>query len=315
MSVEKHLHLVQDILQGKLKTKYFCGPQKWQFSSCDRVQISENLRPFANDYFHPLNPAFLYEFSSLEAMLSFPVICARDGVVTLFDFFWEHPTPLENGPLLLVAHELYPLVPPAWQSQVLPYRVGPKLAEKGGQKKILFYGLAQDSYTSVPHLKKILPLIPRGAEVHALFFVEDDPFFDPPHEIIDAAFPFIQEIALTLQTPVHFRTYSDFLEEKNLADFSFLDLQEKNFSLSDNTLTHYLYSRGAHNLTEPSSTSTPLVKIPLSPFHELQLLPPHPNKNLSSLFSMISKVRQSPLIEDPGQKDYFCALKELASLL
>ena len=308
---------INNIISGKIHLPSFCGPNKWQFSSNENILTTESLRPFANDYFHPLNPSFLYEYNSLESMLEFPLITARDGVSTLFDFFQNYPEPKMHGPHLLISHFLSPLIPSSWQNNCLAYNIFSFENLNSDLNKILLFGLSSTSYTNREVIKekllsKILP-----SEVHLMLFVEDDPFYEPKREIVDNCFPLMHEISRNIDgRKVIFHTYESFLQLNDLDEFYFLDLQENNFVLSDNSITQYLLSRGAKPWEKYQCASHPLLSLNLSPYHQLQIENLKPSDSEIQLYrNKLSKMHTENLIANPENEQYFWQLKFLANLL
>lgn len=170
-----------------------------------------SLWPSSDDFFHPLNPMFSVFFADTRQVNAYDVVLLRDGAHTLLDFYIRFPTPKKSRTLFLVNAELYFLVPDAWRSQTLAYRVD--YAHQKPSNKLVFYGLISETFMSWNrskyHLPNWLKKFSPDSDVSAYFVVRNEAI---NHQWDDKTISF--EVATTLQH--HFNKKIEFLNYESL---------------------------------------------------------------------------------------------------
>lgn len=273
------------------------------------------LSHHSRSYFSPFRASFLFEMKSLEALSYFSPVLIRDGGMTLLHFFYRHPTPPNPEILLFVHKKLQNLVPIKWRPQVLYYDIKNKQQANLTplNLKILFlvsaYGERQNSLIYTQNiLQKIQKLAQdRPLEISVCPISSQNKEDSSTSDILTAHYTqTVLQIAAATKTTPSMQTVSD-LQNKDLSNWNFIDLNEHCFYYGDSFLQHILYLQSAQPLFSDSSTNDSAKKVltvPLSFSHELHLYELMPNIYAQDLQIALEKFRTTfSLSQEENQHD------------
>jgi hypothetical protein len=135
------------------------------------------LWPSSDEFYHPLNPMFATFLSEPRHISAYNLVLLRDGAGSLLDFYLRFPTPKSSSTLFLVSANLYFLVPEAWRSQTLAYRIN--VPEITITKKLVLFCLLSETFLSWNrfhnHIDQWLKQFPKDADVSAYFAIRNEP--------------------------------------------------------------------------------------------------------------------------------------------
>lgn len=182
--------------------------------------------PSSEEFYHPLNPMFSLFLRTYLQLNFFPVILLRDGALGLTDFFLRFPVPKKTQTRILVHADLAYLVPMAWRSLVLGYRMT-GTNTYAPTKKYLFYALISDHFLAWNQLRTILPewlkQFDSNASVSA-FCVSRSEVYD--HSWSDRKTPmeFTSSMQLHFKTPIEYLTWNQAKALSSKKDVTFINM-------------------------------------------------------------------------------------------
>lgn len=270
-----------------------------------------DLYPLVQEYYHELNPYFLYNLCQPELNKLVDVVTVRDGLCTFANFMLENFTTLPKlGPKVFLIHpDLAPLVPPSVAQYFACWNiVQKKQTQLEKAKKVIIFGFASDEYlgnfdylsTRIQELKTISP----EAKVEIFCPIRKDIFGSNKREslaiihLIDNLKDIFGNRKLSFLRSDHFFDNTDF---KNTY---FFDLKLDNFVVADNYLHYYVQSRGAtvNNDSLEVAPENSIFNLDLSIHHELHVTP---LPKVNNLFTEIFFYKK----QNPGIKELMLDMK------
>jgi hypothetical protein len=243
-------------------------------------QIFSELYPQCLEYFHELNPGFLFKISKAEYLAQFQAMTVRDGALGFGSFI------LKNFQILpslkthfFIDRHLTSLVPNNLRQQFSCWQiVQKKKVEISKAKRIVITGLMNEQ--SLPSLEAIkksvetLTDVNPSAEVEVFLPIRNNPF-GPLWKESFIGYQIIEVIKNVL--PNHkltFLGHSDLFEHSSLQNAYCLDLMTSRLTISDKYLNHYMASRGGSISTfNDEERQDHVFEIDLSFNHKVQFFP------------------------------------------
>jgi len=265
-----------------------------------------DLYPMAQEYYHELNPYFLFNMYRTDFFRFTKVFTVRDGFVPFASFILNNFNTfakLEAG-TFLVHPDLVPIIPANISSQFGTWRlVQKKQTELSKARKVIIFAFVSDQYLGtidqVREKLKELSTISKDATVELYLPIRKNVFETTGkesliiHHLMDAIKDSIPDRKLKILTSEQF---FDITEFKSTYIF---DLAADNFIVSDNYLHYYVQSRGA-TVNNGSLTKAPedsMFNLDLSLHHEFHVCPLPKKRNIFSDLLFYKKER-------PGIKDF-----------
>jgi hypothetical protein len=258
-----------------------------------------DLFPLAQEYYHELNPYFLFNLYRPDLFKFSKVITVRDGYLNFASFLVDNAKTIKNvtsGPLL-IHPDLAPLVPPFISDLFATWQIVQKkqIALKDA-KKVIIFGLVSNEYlgdlSKDEFLEKIrlklepLKEIPLTTKIELFLPLRKEIFKGHQTEQVNAylLMGLIKDI-LPGRTFEFINT--QILEEMNFKDHYFFDLGIDKFLVSDNYMHYFMQARGAtvNNNSFLSPPKDSLFSFDLSVYHEFHVSPlPQVDSIFSELF-------------------------------
>ncbi|MBA2405172.1 MAG: hypothetical protein H0V66_10410 [Bdellovibrionales bacterium] len=238
------------------KTQYESGKtlsksKSYHQHSPEVTKIYNELFPLALDYYHELNPSFLFKVSRLDQLKQYPALTVRDGSASFGSFILRNFQALPGLKTHLSIHpKLARLVPTNLRSQFSSWTiVQTKRIEISQAKRILILGLMSDQI--LPSLEKIkeqlqvLTTLKKDCQIDLYIPTRGNPFslvWKESHfayEVVEMIKSFLPH------TKLNFFNHRDLFEPASWQDVYCLDLMTYDLAITDSYLNHYLASRGA----------------------------------------------------------------------
>jgi len=227
--------------------------------------------PLNEKYFFELNPSFVYEYPSIEAMLTFPFIMLRDGFLGLYYFFLKNPVlPKKSETIFLIPSKFSEIIPKSWKDNVLLYSFK-YTNENLENSKWMYYGnISREIY-----FKKKLKdyIIPKNKDYYFLSPLQSIGYH-PSHSELELYMNF-QNLLLEISN-FKAKIINTFREDElNFIDKTFTceNVDKNNFLIYDDYLTHFFASKGASiKVINTKNEKMKTIKtIKLSQYHEIQI--------------------------------------------
>ncbi len=258
-----------------------------------------DLYPLAQEYYHELNPYFLFNLYHPDLFEFSKVITVRDGYLNFASFLVDHAKTIKNftSAPLLIHPDLAPLVPPFISDLFATWQIVQKnqIALKDA-KKIIIFGLVSNEYLGdlskddfLEKIKlKLAPLkeIPLTTKIELFLPLRKEIFKVHQTEQVNV-YLLMGLIKDILPGRTFEFTKTQILEEMNFRDHYFFDLGIDKFLVSDNYMHYFMQARGAtvnnNSLLSPPTGS--LFSFDLSLYHEFHVTPlPQVESIFSELF-------------------------------
>jgi hypothetical protein len=265
-----------------------------------------DLYPLAQEYYHELNPYFLFNMYRPEFFRFTKTITVRDGFVPFASFILNNISTfskLETG-TLLIHPDLAPIVPSNISSQFGTWNiVQKKQIELSKARKVYIFGFVSDQYLgTIDQIKekiKLLGEVSKDAEIELYLPVRKNVFDTISKDSV--LIHLVMEILREELPGRRFKilTSEHFFDISNFKDSYFFDLAQDRFIVSDNYLHYYVQSRGAtvHNQSLTKAPANSMFSLDLSFHHELHICPLPKEKNIFTDLLFYKK-------ENPSVKDY-----------
>lgn len=241
-----------------------------------------DMYPLAQEYYHELNPYFLFNIFRPDLFKFTPVITVRDGYLNFANFILGSSTVLPKmGPKLYIIHpSLAPLVPSHLKEYFLTWKIVQKkqLTPETARKVFVFANVSEQYLGDVELLRnrvEALKRIPKSTPVDFYIPLRKNVFELQGkesfllHNVVSMLKDVLPERKFNFLTGDNFFAVTDF---KNNYMF---DLAKDNFLVSDNYLHQYVQGRGAtvnnSSLTEAPKDS--MFSFELSIHHEFHVCP------------------------------------------
>jgi hypothetical protein len=279
--------------------------QSKYYNNVDRGQWPKfywDLYPLAQEYYHELNPYFLFNFYRPDFYKFSKVITVRDGFLNFASFMIDNVSSfkkLEAG-IFLIHPDLAPIVPKTVSDQFACWNIVQRKQLKiNDAKKVIVFGFACDQYLGdldslylkLQELKNISP----DASVELYFPIRKNVFSQDERETV-MIHHLMNQIKDTLPgRKLKILTGDHFFENTNFKDTFIFDLAHDKFMVSDNYLHYYVQSRGA-SVNNNSLTSAPkdsMFSLDLSIHHELHVTPLPKEHNIFADLILFKKTNPS----------------------
>ncbi len=270
-----------------------------------------DLYPLAQEYYHELNPFFLYNLVQPELFKLVDVITVRDGLGTFANFMLENLTLFPKlGPKSFLIHpDLSPFVPPSVAKYFATWQiVQKKQIELSKAKKVIIFGFASDEYLgNFDHFSariKELATISDDAKVEIYCPIRKDIFGSNKRESMAINQLMDQLKDVMVGRKLSFLRSDHFFEITDFKNTYLFDLKLDNFIVADNYIHYYVQSRGA-SVNNNSLTSAPknsIFNLDLSIHHELHVTP---LPKVNNLFTEIFFYKK----QNPGIKELLLDMK------
>ncbi len=266
----------------------------------DVTQVFSELYPQSLEYFHELNPGFLFKVPKAEYLSQFSAMTVRDGALGFGAFILKNFQLLPNlSTHFFIDPKLAPLVPKNLRHMFSSWQVVQKTKMKISEaKRIIITGLMNEQILpSLEEIKRSLATLSEAnpsAVVEVFLPIRNNPF----GALWKESFIGYQVVEMIKDVfPNHKLTYlghSDLFEHPSLLNAYCLDLMTSRLVISDNYLNHYMVSRGAIISSFASVDNEEKVfEIDLSFNHKAQFFP---LPDCESLFpDMIFYKKQTPI--------------------
>jgi hypothetical protein len=254
--------------------------QLYRSSSQEVGQVFGELFPMGLDYFHELNPAFLFRISNAEYLNNFSAVTVRDGSAAFGSFLLKN---FQIIPELKTHFFIHPnlarLVPEHLKNQFSTWHVGQnKQINISKAKRVVIVGLMSDQTLSplsvVKDHLKILSQASSTCEVHLFLPHRRDPLglmwkeSYAGYEVVEAIKNQIPNKMIT------FLSYRDFVEIPSWQDTFCIDLTPNHLVITDSFVNHFSAARGATvESFSGNNNNDQVFEIDLSFNHKIQFSP------------------------------------------
>jgi hypothetical protein len=264
-----------------------------------------DLYPLAQDYYHELNPLFLYNMYNPNFYKFSRTITVRDGYLTFATFLLNNLSHFPNlgTELFLIPPSLAPLVPPNLASSFACWQiVQPQQIALKDARKVIIWGYICDQYVGdmedLAVRIKALQDIDADATVELYIPIRRNVFETKDretitiHQVMDLIKDILPHRKIKILRSEDFFGISDF---RNTYIY---DLVLDNFIVSDNYLHYFVQSRGGtvnNDCLKKAPTDT-IFNLDLSFHHQLHVTPLPTGKNIFMDILMYKK--QNPMVKD-----------------
>lgn len=241
-----------------------------------------DMYPLAQEYYHELNPYFLFNFFRPELFKFTPVITVRDGYLTFANFILANASifPKIGPKLYLINPSLAPIVPAHLRQYFLTWKIVQKkqVTEKTARKVFVFANVCEQYLGEMEPLKKRLENLKNVPEKTPIDFYL--PLRKNVFELQGKESFLLHKLISTMKDllpgrDMNFLSGDNFFAITDFKNNYLYDLGADHFIVSDNYLHHYLQGRGAsvnnHSLSEAPKDS--IFSLELSINHELHVCP------------------------------------------
>lgn len=243
-------------------------------------QIFGELYPLAVDYYHELNPAFLFKVNQIELLKQFSAVTVRDGAVSFGDFILKNFQTIPKIKTHFIIHpRLAPLVPSNITSSFSSWKIVQKNKTTiQDAKRILIIGLM--NFQVLPELNAIkkqlavLEKVPSSTEIDIYLPFRSNPFGLPWKESY-LGYEFIEALREVLpKNKFNFMTNPELVEKASWNGTYCLDLMSSKLVISDSYMNHHMASRGASISTfDQLEDEKSFFEIDMSLSHKIQFSP------------------------------------------
>jgi len=243
-------------------------------------QVFGELFPMGLDYFHELNPAFLFRLTNAEYLNKFAAVTVRDGSAAFGSFLLKNFQIISKLKTHFFIHpSLARLVPEHLKNQFSIWHVGQnKQINISKAKRVVIVGLMSDQTLSplsvVKDHLKILSLAPSNCEIQLFLPLRRDPFglswkeSYAGYEVVETMKNEIPDRKIT------FLSYRELVEIPSWQDTYCIDLTANHLVITDSFVNHYLAARGATiEAFSGNNNNDQVYEIDLSFNHKIQFSP------------------------------------------
>jgi len=238
--------------------------------------------PMGQEYYHELNPYFLFKMYRPDIFKFSQVITARDGFLTLSSYLVNNYKDLvKDVPKPILVHKDFaPIVPTTLMDRMGCWEiVQKKQISLKEAKKVIIFGLMSEEYLG--NLEELPQRLGPLKDIHPdatveLFLPMRKDIFGKNHKDTMAIYHALNHIKDAIPgRQVKFLRPEDFFEITDFKNSFFYDLNFDKMIIADNYLHYYVQSRGAsvNNNSRLSPPKESLFCLDLSIFHELHITP------------------------------------------
>jgi hypothetical protein len=250
------------------------------YHTAEITQINGEMYPFGMEYFHELNPAFLFKVHKTELLNQYSAVTVRDGTASFGAFVLKNFQTIAKMKTHFFIHPgLAYVLPNNIKHKFSTWHIVQTKKIKISQtKRVVILGLMNDkvlpSLTKVKEQLKELSEVSPDCKVELFLPIKRNPFGLTwaesyiGYEIVEMIKTFLPNNKLT------FLTHRELLESSSWQDTYCIDLLTNKLILTDSFLNHYIASRGgtistfgANNIKES------VFEIDLNFNHKIQFAP------------------------------------------
>lgn len=248
--------------------------------------------PFFFKYYFEANPAYSFEYRSMEEIGKFPVAMLRDGYLGVLSFFFNHPKPNPYFISILIISKKYEkLVPKAWSKQVAFYEIKNRKTYQAKSHNLVMFGstvpenfwgknemLPQDLVKNINSFENIYCFQPTRKSL----LVEEEKNFSADH------IKLATQIARLVGDKAHF--YENFQEFSKIFETvepgQYFDLDQANLISADGFYQHFLMANKfcAFGSSGKDNKKNDCLSYNLSMYHKVEI---SVNTSSESLFPEI----------------------------
>jgi hypothetical protein len=268
-----------------------------------------DLFPLCNDYYHELNPAFLFKISDVNILNQFPAVTVRDGSATLAAFILNNFRTLDQLTThFFISSKLANLVPQHLRHKFSIWdMVQTNKSHISQAKRVLIYGIMSDS-TLDPLIKlkeqlSILKHVSEACEIDICLPRRICPLTRSNQES-HLAYEIIEVIKDYLpHKKLNFMLSKDLFERATWAGTYCIDLMASSLAIEDSFLNYRIASQGGtvSTLSEIEDINMKF-EIDLSFNHKIQF---SPLPEVESLFPEMIFYKKSTRIKDHASDPVF----------
>lgn len=271
-----------------IKEQFIRGKTLTQSKYCHSIDRNQwpkfyrDMLPLAQEYYHELNPYFLFNFYRMEHFRFSKCITVRDGYLNFASFILENFknfSKLESGPLI-IHPELTPIVPPTLIQHFACWQLVQKRQIKiKDAKRVVILGFANYEYLGdeekLSKLLTDLDQIPEDAKIEVYLPIRRDVFGKNDREPLYIHNAVAQLKDALRSRNIKFITGEQFFE---ISDFKYtyvFDLAVDRMLVSDNYLHYHVQSRGGtvNNGSLLMKPEKSLFQFDMSIHHEFHVVP------------------------------------------
>jgi len=238
--------------------------------------------PMGQEYYHELNPYFLFKMYRPDIFKFSQVITARDGFLTLSSYLVNNYKDLvKDVPRPILVHKDFaPIVPTTLMDRMGCWEiVQKKQISLEEAKKVIIFGLMSEEYLG--NLEELPQRLGPLKDIHPdatveLFLPMRKDIFGKNHKDSMAIYHALNHIKDAIPgRQVKFLRPEDFFDITDFKNSFFYDLNFDKMIVADNYLHYYVQSRGAsvNNNSRLFPPKESLFCLDLSIFHELHITP------------------------------------------
>ena len=214
--------------------------------------VLSKAHPHSLEIFNLLNPLYLNTMHTFEKFSDHHYILARDGFISLLDFFYRFRRPGGSKTILIIHEKLHFIVPKTWADYVLLYNIQRK--EKKGEDEVLPQALYLCASTcdsdvrletfrhKLVEVKKVYGQNLKDIHLKIGLFLRDDPYYTFPREVIHRNNFLIREIFDQIGLLGTFCTWDDIEKDINLHRSSYYYMADECVGHGLSYLDHFFLS-------------------------------------------------------------------------
>lgn len=271
-----------------------------------------DLYPLGQEYYHELNPYFIFNIYKPEFYRFSKMITARDGYVNLATFLLENLATfqkMKTGPIF-IHPDLAPLIPDSLAENFGCWHLVQKKQIKLPEaKKVIIFGLISEEYLGeidkLPERIKVLKDINPAAKIEIWITQRKEVFGKNDRESL-LVYQVMSHLKDALPgRDIKFIRGEHFFEITDFKNTFIFDLMLDKFIVSDSYLHYYVQSRGATvnngSLTEAPKDS--IFNLDLSIHHQIHYTPLPKVENI--FIDLLFYKKKNPSIKELAFDPFF----------
>lgn len=272
--------------ENMLKSLRKLEGDKWHYYHEHGKKFQHESYPYGEMIVHPINPIFLHGLEGQELLERFDVMTVQDGFASLLQFFLKNPNPSTES-VLLINQNLKNLIPRSWAKNCALYKVRLRADSfKNLDKRrkefdsLYVYGMLNYSDTSLEILEKKIKFLKENYgefqdKFKFLLFLRRDLYNEKIKDDTPDSFYILKEVFKEFGNDINLTTTEELFKAKDLSQSLFLNLGLDDLSFSYSNLDHFFLNNNASPANDKFAERINPEKtvIPLSPFHEIAILP------------------------------------------
>lgn len=263
-----------------------------------------DLHPYNQEYYHELNPFFLFNLYKPDLLELGHTLTVKDGLASFTNYMLNNYALISKRDVLFIIPPSFTsVVPENLRSKFCGWELNqPKKIKIKDAKKVLIFGVLNESYLgSLSQIKdKLMTLntLPKEAVIEVFLPMRRNPFIGDKESLLH-----LEVIDLVVKTlpgrSFTFLKSPDFNDKSDFKDCYFLDLTVNRMIIGDSYLHYSIASKGG---TVSSLKSTPpedsLFDLALSFNHNLHVVPlPKVDSIFPELLYTKKQLKSEPLYD------------------